>query len=72
MVLYQAGVDGLETDDLGFSRAMMKRANCVRDNVAEFQTVVFMGGGVNSKTEHSLDAFYDLFTDAGMNKRWNE
>ena len=77
LVLYQAGVDGLETDDLGklsVSReGMMKRNRYVFEIMLEnrISTVVFMGGGYSKPIEHTLDAFYDLFTDAAeWNKRW--
>ena len=74
LVLYQAGVDGLETDGLGklsVSReGMMKRNRYVFEIMLEnrIPTVVFMGGGYSKPIEHTLDAFYDLFTDAA---EWN-
>ena len=77
LVLYQAGVDGLETDGLGklsVSReGMMKRNRYVFEIMLEnrIPTVVFMGGGYSKPIEHTLDAFYDLFTDAAeWNSRW--
>jgi hypothetical protein len=34
-------------------------------------TVIFMGGGYAKPIEKSLDAFFDLFTDAAVwHRRW--
>ena len=72
LVLFQAGVDGLETDALGrlaISRAGMKRRNdLVFDACIEWQTpcVVFMGGGYSKPIEHTVDAFTDLFVQASQ------
>ena len=69
LVLYQAGVDGLETDSLGkmnVSREGMKRRNRhVFETmlVNRIPTVIFMGGGYSKPVSHTIDAFYDLFLD---------
>ena len=73
LVLYQAGVDGLETDSLGklsVSRnGMMRRNEMVFNSIFEAQSipiVVFMGGGYSKPIEHTIDAFEDLFTQAAQ------
>ena len=51
----------------------MKRNRYVFEIMLEnrIPTVVFMGGGYQKPIEHTLDAFYDLFSDAAeWNKRW--
>ena len=75
LILYQAGVDGLEADALGklnVSRAGMRQRNHLVFEAAEtldVPLVVFMGGGYAKPIDASLDAFYDLFTDAVA---WND
>ena len=75
LILYQAGVDGLEADALGklnVSRAGMRQRNHLVFEAAEtlnVPLVVFMGGGYAKPIDASLDAFYDLFTDAAA---WND
>jgi acetoin utilization deacetylase AcuC-like enzyme len=70
LILYQAGVDGLEADALGklnVSREGMRQRNRLVFEAAEalgVPLVVFMGGGYARPIDASLDAFYDLFTDA--------
>ena len=70
LILYQAGVDGLEADALGklnVSREGMQQRNRLVFETAEalgVPLVVFMGGGYAKPIDASLDAFYDLFTDA--------
>lgn len=70
LILYQAGVDGLEADALGklnVSREGMRKRNHLVFEAAEaleVPLVVFMGGGYAKPIDASLDAFYDLFTDA--------
>jgi acetoin utilization deacetylase AcuC-like enzyme len=70
LVLYQAGVDGLEADALGklnVSREGMRQRNHLVFEAAQaldVPLVVFMGGGYAKPIDASLDAFYDLFTDA--------
>ena len=73
LVLYQAGVDGLETDSLGklsVSRNGMKSRNeMVFQSIFEAQRipiVVFMGGGYSKPIEHTIDAFEDMFTQAAQ------
>lgn len=77
LVLYQAGVDGLETDSLGkinVSReGMRKRNRHVFETmlVNRIPTVIFMGGGYSKNIVDTIDAFYDLFLDAAdWNSRW--
>ncbi len=75
LILYQAGVDGLEADALGklnVSREGMRQRNRLVFEAAEaleVPLVVFMGGGYAKPIDASLDAFYDLFTDAAA---WNQ
>lgn len=77
LVLYQAGVDGLETDSLGklsiTREGMQKRNQYVFEVMLanRIPTVIFMGGGYSKPIEHSIDSFFDLFTDAvKWNQRW--
>ena len=77
LVLYQAGVDGLEHDHLGklnVTREGMRTRNqyvfekMLNDRIP---TVIFMGGGYSKPIEHTIDAFYDLFIDASIwTQRW--
>ena len=70
LLLYQAGVDGLETDALGrlnLSRvAMRERNRKVFEAVIAIAVpcVVFMGGGYSNPIGPTVDAFNDLFVDA--------
>ena len=73
LVLYQAGVDGLETDSLGklsvTRNGMKKRNEMVFTSIFEVKRipiVVFMGGGYSKPIEHTIDAFEDLFTQAAQ------
>ena len=72
LVLYQAGVDALGADALGklnVSRKGMQRRNqLVFEAVHQrnIPLVIFMGGGYAKPIDASIDAFYDLFTDAAM------
>lgn len=74
LLLYQAGVDGLEQDALGklnVSRQGMRRRNHLVFSVAKERNiplVLFMGGGYSKPIDATLDAFYDLFHDAAL---WN-
>ena len=77
LVLYQAGVDGLEHDHLGklnvTREGMRKRNQYVFEEMLNqrIPTVIFMGGGYSKPIEHTIDAFYDLFIDASVwNERW--
>ena len=77
LVLYQAGVDGLEHDHLGklnvTREGMQARNQCVFEEMLNHRipTVIFMGGGYSKPIEHTIDAFYDLFIDAAKwNGRW--
>ena len=78
LVLYQAGVDGLEHDHLGklnvTREGMRTRNQYVFEKMLNHRipTVIFMGGGYSKPIGHTIDAFYDLFTDASIwNKRWS-
>ena len=78
LILYQAGVDGLEHDHLGklnvTREGMRVRNQYVFEEMLNHRipTVIFMGGGYSKPVEHTIDAFYDLFTDASIwNKRWS-
>ena len=78
LVLYQAGVDGLEQDHLGklcvTREGMQERNQYVFEMMLQnrIPTVIFMGGGYSKPIEHSLDSFYDLFIDASIwNNRWS-
>ena len=78
LVLYQAGVDGLEHDHLGklnvTREGMRTRNQYVFEKMLNHRipTVIFMGGGYSKPIEHTIDAFYDLFTDAAVwNERWS-
>tara|TARA_Y100000591_G_C21763813_1_gene661620 strand:+ start:172 stop:1014 length:843 start_codon:yes stop_codon:yes gene_type:complete len=77
LVLYQAGVDGLEHDHLGklnvTREGMRTRNQYVFEKMLNHRipTVIFMGGGYSKPIEHTIDAFYDLFIDASIwNERW--
>lgn len=77
LILYQAGVDGLEHDHLGklnvTREGMRTRNQYVFEEILNHQipTVIFMGGGYSKPIEHTIDAFYDLFIDASIwNGRW--
>ena len=78
LVLYQAGVDGLEHDHLGklnvTNEGMRTRNQYVFEKMLNHRipTVIFMGGGYSKPIEHTIDAFYDLFIDASIwNERWS-
>ena len=75
LILFQAGVDGLETDGLGklsiSRRGMQKRNTMVLNSFVEkkIPIVVFMGGGYSKPINHTIDAFEDLFLQsAKINK----
>ena len=77
LVLYQAGVDGLEHDHLGklnvTREGMRTRNQYVFEEMLNHRipTVIFMGGGYSNPIEHTIDAFYDLFIDASIwTQRW--
>ena len=78
LILFQAGVDGLETDGLGklsiSRRGMQKRNSMVLNSFVEknIPIVVFMGGGYSKPINHTIDAFEDLFLQAAkINKSIN-
>ena len=78
LVLYQAGVDGLEQDHLGklcvTREGMQERNQYVFEKMLQnrIPTVIFMGGGYSKPIDYSLDSFYDLFIDASIwNNRWS-
>ena len=67
LILFQAGVDILNQDSLGYlkiSREGIKNRNKI---VLEFAReknlplIVFMGGGYSKPIQHSVDSFVDLF-----------
>ena len=70
LLLFQAGVDGLEADALGklsVSREGMQQRNALVFDAAAARTmptVVFMGGGYAKPIDATLDAFEDLFLAA--------
>jgi len=69
ILLFQAGVDGLETDSLGklsVSReGMMTRNEMVFSCLGRrIPCIFFMGGGYSDPIVHTVDAFYDLFDAA--------
>ena len=72
LLLFQAGVDALATDSLGklnVTREGMKRRNDLvfeRAIACGIPVVVFMGGGYAKPLTHTVDAFDDLFTQAGL------
>ncbi|MAV59712.1 MAG: hypothetical protein CMA13_00245 [Euryarchaeota archaeon] len=77
IVLFQAGVDGLEHDHLGklnvTKEGMKIRNQYVFEKMLHYRipTVIFMGGGYSKPIEHTIDSFYDLFIDASIwNERW--
>ena len=77
LLLFQAGVDALDADALGklsVSREGMRARNRLvfkRMHQHRIPTVIFMGGGYAKPIEKSLDAFFDLFTDAAVwHRRW--
>ena len=67
LVLFQAGVDILHQDSLGYleiSREGIKNRNEIVLELArekDLPLVVFMGGGYSKPIQHSVDAFVDLF-----------
>ena len=77
LVLYQAGVDGLEHDHLGklnvTREGMRARNQYVFEEMLNHRipTVIFMGGGYSKPIGHTIDSFFDLFIDAAKwNGRW--
>ena len=77
ILLFQAGVDGLEHDHLGklnvTKEGMKIRNQYVFEKMLDYRipTVIFMGGGYSKPIEHTIDSFYDLFIDASIwNERW--
>ena len=72
LVLFQAGVDALETDGLGKLRVTRKgmrvRNRMVFSYVVErgLPCVVLMGGGYSDPISHTVDAFFDLFIDGAI------
>ena len=75
LVLFQAGVDGLEVDALG--RLSLTRVGMQRRNQKVFDAcfsaripcVVFMGGGYAKPIDATVDAFEDLFVQAARAHR---
>ena len=75
LLLFQAGVDGLEADALGrlslTRRGMQQRNQKVFDAclAARIPCVVFMGGGYAKPIDATVDAFEDLFVQAAKAHR---
>ncbi len=72
LILFQGGVDGLETDRLGrlnLTRNGLKQRNAL---VYEYcltnalPCVIFMGGGYSEPIDRTIDCFYDLFAAAAV------
>jgi len=67
LILFQAGVDILDQDNLGYLRISRDGIKSRNKIVLEFARekdlplVVFMGGGYSKPILHSVDAFVDLF-----------
>ncbi|MEC8106599.1 MAG: histone deacetylase, partial [Candidatus Thermoplasmatota archaeon] len=77
LILYQAGVDGLEHDHLGklnvTREGMRARNQYVFEEMLNHRipTVIFMGGGYSKPIWHTINSFFDLFIDAAKwNGRW--
>ena len=69
ILLFQAGVDALEFDDLGnleVSKNGMKIRNDLVFSFLDRRTpcVFFMGGGYSDPIDYTIDAFNDLFEGA--------
>lgn len=68
LILFQAGVDILSKDRLGYLQisrnGVRKRNKMVLDFAKEkkIPLVIFMGGGYSKPIQHSVDSFVDLFT----------
>ena len=68
LILFQAGVDILSKDRLGYLQisrnGVRKRNKMVLDFAKEkkIPLVIFMGGGYAKPIQHSVDSFVDLFT----------
>ena len=68
LILFQAGVDILSKDSLGYLKisrnGVRKRNKMVLDFAKEgkIPLVIFMGGGYSKPIQHSVDSFVDLFT----------
>lgn len=71
LIFFQAGVDGLKTDELGLlhltRNGMIERNKKVFEwrEKMELPMLIFMGGGYAKPIDHSVDAFTDLFLEAG-------
>ncbi len=67
LILFQAGVDILHHDGLGYleiSREGIKNRNKIVLDLAKekkLPLIVFMGGGYSKPIQHSVDSFVDLF-----------
>jgi len=77
LILFQAGVDALETDALGrlnvSPEGMRERDELVLSFCAErgLPCVIFMGGGYSKPIEASVSAFASLFCTAALiQQRW--
>ena len=67
LILFQAGVDILQEDSLGYLKisrnGVMKRNKVVLDfaNEKKVPLVIFMGGGYSKPIQYSVNSFVDLF-----------
>lgn len=67
VIFFQAGVDVLDSDGLGYlcisKSGLIERNRMVLDfaKTRNLPLVVFMGGGYSKPIEHTVDAFVDLF-----------
>ena len=72
IILFQAGVDVLDSDGLGYlsisKSGLIKRNKMVLDFAKRqnLPLVIFMGGGYSKPIEHTVDAFVDLFKQCSL------
>ena len=72
IIFFQAGVDVLDSDGLGYlsisKSGLIERNKMVLDFAKKHNLplVVFMGGGYSKPIEHTVDAFVDLFKQCSL------
>ena len=72
IIFFQAGVDVLDSDGLGYlsisKSGLIKRNKMVLDFAKRqnLPLVIFMGGGYSKPIEHTVDAFVDLFKQCSL------
>ena len=72
IIFFQAGVDVLDSDGLGYlsisKSGLIKRNKMVLDFAKRqnLPLVTFMGGGYSKPIEHTVDAFVDLFKQCSL------